>query len=195
MERKSIRKYIKKIAVLDTTRNVEQTSMYSITIKNQSSRTWLHRKTFRKWHYSHWEWRKCIARCRKDRMVIRSASVTDLLFLFCDRDGLYDESLWSTRKSGTIVAEISIWSPSPRSTGLSRKLPAMVNPFRHCRLALFTTRNSRRHFVWKRDRDRPRLSWTNKALHLRNMPIQPVSWIAWQKLESEPEIEIINRQR
>lgn len=89
-------------------------NIVQMTTKSQSSRTWLHRKAFRERHCPHWEWRKCIARCRKDGMIIRLASVTDLLFLFCGRDGLHDESLRSTRKSGTIVAEISMWNPPPR---------------------------------------------------------------------------------
>lgn len=108
---------LKEIAVPGTTcaRNIEQNAnIVRMMTKKQSCRTWLRCKAFRERHYLHQEWRKRIPRCRKERTVIHSASVTGLLFLFCDRDGLHAGSLRSTRKSGTIVAEISMWSPPPR---------------------------------------------------------------------------------
>lgn len=79
--------------------------------KSQSFRAWLRRKAFGERHYLHGEWGKCIARGRKEGTVIRSASVTGLLFLFCSRDGPHDGSLRLTRECGTIVAEISMWGP------------------------------------------------------------------------------------
>lgn len=100
-------------------------------------------------------------------------------------------SLRPSRKSGTIVAEIFVRSRLSAFfceislRGLSRKLPTTANPFRHCQLALFTTKNECRQHGSRGLEVRPRLFRTNKELYILYRICRAQTTYERSKLESE----------
>lgn len=81
----------KEIAMPDVacTRSIQERTPVSFrtTTKSQPSRTWLRRKARTVYYRHREEWKECIARCRKVRMVIRSASVLHGLIIPVLRPG------------------------------------------------------------------------------------------------------------